>query len=240
VTRPSAEVQHALALAGQGLNNCQIARQTGIPRRTISDWTRGRVPARSPDGGSPGAPCPGCAVYEELPERDYGTYSYLLGIYLGDGWVSPGPRGVFRLRVLLDRRYPGIVDECLSAMRTIVGSGRASVYPHPAEQADEVSSYWKHWPCVLPQHGRGRKHNRRIELTDWQREITECHPGHPRHLLRVLQHGGRGVAADERVGCLRRPPRLRRPDGIASSARSVRSSGAAIIPRPWTPPPAWK
>jgi len=70
-------------------------------------------------------------------------------------------------------------------MRTIVASGRASVYRHPAENVDEVSSFWKHWPCVLPQHGAGRKHHRPIRLTIWQREITERHPW---HLIRDLIH----------------------------------------------------
>jgi hypothetical protein len=39
-----------------------------------------------------------------------------------------------------------------------------------------VSSYWKHWPCVFPQHGPGRKHERRIALTPWQQEIVDEHP----------------------------------------------------------------
>jgi hypothetical protein len=29
----------------------------------------------------------------------------------------------------------------------------------------EVASYSKHWICLFPQHGPGRKHDRRIELT---------------------------------------------------------------------------
>ena len=38
-------------------------------------------------------------------------------------------------------------------------------------------SYSKHWPCLFPQHGPGRKHTRKIELADWQREIVERYPG---------------------------------------------------------------
>jgi hypothetical protein len=109
-------------------------------------------------------------------EPDFRRYSYLLGLYLGDGTVSAHARGVFRLRILLDRRYQGIIRECVEAMQSIVPSGHASVYPHIHEKADEVSSFWKHWPCLLPQHGRGRKHERTIALTDWQRDVTERHP----------------------------------------------------------------
>ena len=40
-----------------------------------------------------------------------------------------------------------------------------------------VQSYASHWPCLLPQHGAGRKHERQIVLTDWQRALVEEHPG---------------------------------------------------------------
>jgi len=48
-----------------------------------------------------------------------------------------------------------------------------------------VFSYWKHWPCLFPQHGPGPKHRRRIELAGWQQEIVARHPG---RLLRGLFH----------------------------------------------------
>ena len=40
-------------------------------------------------------------------------------------------------------------------------------------------------PHAFPQHGRGRKHTRPIELTSWQRDLTHAHP---RELLRGLIH----------------------------------------------------
>lgn len=44
---------------------------------------------------------------------------------------------------------------------------------------------WKHWPCLFPQHGPGRKHERVLTLADWQRAIVEEHPG---PFLRGLFH----------------------------------------------------
>ncbi len=32
----------------------------------------------------------------------------------------------------------------------------------------EIYSYAMSWPCLFPQHGPGRKHERPIELSDWQ------------------------------------------------------------------------
>jgi hypothetical protein len=33
-----------------------------------------------------------------------------------------------------------------------------------------------HWPCLFPQHGAGRKHERPIVLEPWQRETIEADP----------------------------------------------------------------
>jgi hypothetical protein len=56
----------------------------------------------------------------------------------------------------------------------------------------EVSSYSRHWPCLFPQYGPGRKHMRTIELTPWQRAIVVGNPG---HFVRGLFHsdGYRGI-----------------------------------------------
>ena len=45
------------------------------------------------------------------------------------------------------------------------------------EGCAEVVSYSKHWLCLFPQHGPGKKHERRIELEAWQQEIVDSHPG---------------------------------------------------------------
>jgi len=44
---------------------------------------------------------------------------------------------------------------------------------------------FKVWPCLFPQHGAGRKHERRIALVPWQEAIVELEPG---KLLRGLIH----------------------------------------------------
>lgn len=64
-------------------------------------------------------------------------------------------------------------------------TSKASVYPHPHQNVDQVGSYSKAWPCLIPQHGPGKKHEREIELSEWQREIIEADP---RPLLRGLIH----------------------------------------------------
>jgi hypothetical protein len=48
-----------------------------------------------------------------------------------------------------------------------------------------IQAYSKHWPCLFPQHGAGRKHQRPIALEPWQVEIIEADP---RPSLRGLFH----------------------------------------------------
>lgn len=39
-----------------------------------------------------------------------------------------------------------------------------------------VTSFSKHWPCLFPQHGPGKKHDREIALEPWQQQIVDAHP----------------------------------------------------------------
>ncbi|EST34021.1 hypothetical protein N566_19070 [Streptomycetaceae bacterium MP113-05] len=48
-----------------------------------------------------------------------------------------------------------------------------------------VGAYSNHWPCLFPQHGPGKKHDRHIALEAWQEEIVDAHPW---ELIRGLIH----------------------------------------------------
>ena len=111
-----------------------------------------------------------------------GAYVYLLGLYLGDGMLSIGRRNVWRLRITLDRRYPGIVAEAGAAISTLTRS-RVGHVAKPG--CVDVNAYWKHWSCVFPQHGPGPKHERSIRLLPWQVSAIEVDP---RPLIRGLVH----------------------------------------------------
>ncbi len=116
------------------------------------------------------------------------AYAYLLGLYLGDGTISSGPRDVYRLRIFLDRAYPVIVDECVAAVSLLAPGNRVSVVHSPDSYMDVVSSFSRHWPCMFPQHGPGMKHRRPIVLEPWQRAIVETHPW--RFLRGLIQSDG--------------------------------------------------
>jgi hypothetical protein len=133
-------------------------------------------------------------------------YAYLLGLYLGDGCLSGHARGVWKLRITLDAIYPGIITECAEAVRAITPRHRAHVYKRRGSRAVEVSSYWKHWPCLFPQHGYGQKHSRPIVLADWQEAILDADV---RPFLRGLIHsdGTRIIATERKGSYVRHAPR---------------------------------
>jgi hypothetical protein len=148
VTHPADTVARSLALAAEGRSATEVARLVGVPRPTIRDWIHGRVPKRSPPGGC--ATCGGVHDFACLPP----AYVQLLGLYLGDGCLSPHRRDVYKLRITLDARYPQIADECQDAMEAVMPLSRVNRVDKRTWW--ELYSYSKSWPCLLPQHGPGR------------------------------------------------------------------------------------
>jgi hypothetical protein len=110
------------------------------------------------------------------PDVEPESYSYLLGLYLGDGCILWTGR-TWQLRIVLDGAYPGIIDESAAAVRATVGHGRAHVHPRPRDGGVEIQSGWKRWDELFPQRGPGRKHLRPIVLEPWQQHIVDAHPG---------------------------------------------------------------
>jgi hypothetical protein len=179
------DFQFAKRMIAWGMNDCAIGRLMGISRRTISDWRRGKVRTGTITRRND---CPFCGN----GELNKDSYAYILGLYLGDGWISNCPRGVYKLRVSLDERYPGIISECVAAIENLVVGRRMIAGRTSCIGCSEVFAYWKHWPCVFPQHGVGSKHLRLIRLDEWQQQIVNASP---HLLLRGLIHsdGWRGM-----------------------------------------------
>jgi hypothetical protein len=178
--RSSSEFAAVKALVATGLNDCEVARRSGVPRSTVQEWRNRPVPPGTLSRRRHVKPCPRC----DGAPVDEAAYAYLLGLYPGDGCLSKYRRDVYRLRVVLDMRYPEIIEECAANM-SAVGPRRAGVQLYPAKHYAEVHLGWKHWPCLLPQHEAGRKHLRAIRLASWQQDVVESHPA---LLLRGLIH----------------------------------------------------
>jgi len=188
---PQATVDKALALSRQGLNDREVAQITGVPLATIRKWRTGRRRAPGP-GDRQKRACPRCdGVLLDEP-----AYSYLLGLYLGDGLITRHRKGVFALSIFCCDAWPGLLEAAKHAMQDVLPASK--VFTVQRIGMTEVKSYSKHWPCLFPQHGPGMKHKRRIELVAWQQVIVDRYPG---DFARGLIHsdGYRGMNRVRRV-----------------------------------------
>lgn len=172
--RPPELIVAALQARGAGEPRHSVSQRLAIPVATLITWERGRVPrtARALLDGDP--VCDSCG-WHHPHDRLGPDYAYLLGVYLGDGYLVDYTRTV-GLKVALDVGYPGIIDEVTQSIALV--RGRA---PHVTRDATRamvlVTSYWQSWPCLFPQHGPGRKHHRTIQLAPWQAALADRYPG---------------------------------------------------------------
>ena len=80
---PPAVRQAVHAQIALGLNDCEISRRLGVPRTTVRDWRRPRYQRKHM------VPCPRCGRLTRRIVLEAELYSELLGLYLGDGHISP-------------------------------------------------------------------------------------------------------------------------------------------------------
>lgn len=167
---PRSTVDAALMLSGLGVLDRENAEICGTSVATIRHWRSGR--RRNPNAPQlRSALCPRC----DGRSLDTAEYAYLLGLYLGDGHITLGRGGVYALSVFCCDGWPGLKALARDAMSAVLPSSRVCYVPRTGCTA--VKSYSKHWTCLLPQHGPGRKHRRRISLEPWQQEIVNEFPG---------------------------------------------------------------
>jgi Homeodomain-like domain len=169
------ELRVVRSLVAAGLNDCEIARQTGIPRSTVRDWRHARR-RKSRRAATAAESCSRCGAAEHAFDGLSPEYVYLLGMYLGDGYIVATRDRGYRLIVAADERYPNIIAECVEAIRTVVPGARPYVQSRKNSGCIWVIKSSKQWPCLFPQHGPGRKHERPIVLTAWQHGLVKRHP----------------------------------------------------------------
>ncbi|MFD5699933.1 helix-turn-helix domain-containing protein [Streptomyces lasiicapitis] len=163
--------QRALVLLQSGIRNADVARELSLPASTVGVWLhrdrarRGQLPApRSHE-------CPRC----DGRELDTKAYSYLLGWYLGDGYISQhSEHRAPSLRITCDNAWPGLMAECERVVRAVFPDG--STCRARKVGCHDIKIYSSHLWCLFPQHGPGKKHERTIALEPWQQEIVDAHP----------------------------------------------------------------
>ena len=178
--RPQSTVDSALRASDAGMSDRDNAELHGVAVKTIRRWRRLYQRRGLPRGqGHLLATCPRCAE----AALDGPAYAELFGWYLGDGHISRGRRDVFNLHIYNDVAYPLDNARIQELMRAVKPGSRPHTRLVPGCVVTTVS--WKHWPCLFPQHGPGRKHERVLGMQDWQWAVVEQHPA---DFLRGLFH----------------------------------------------------
>ena len=165
--RSNDEYRQILRLWESGCNKLQITKKTGIPRGTVCDCIRKYGTLQ------------GLEEYLHREQKHHWTvrrksqefrvnYAYMLGIYLGDGYIATHPR-TYRLRISLDKKYPNIIQRVIDSMQALVPNN--GVHTVDGIGCLEVSCYCNDWIEMFPQHGEGVKHKRDIVLEEWQKKL---------------------------------------------------------------------
>ncbi|NJQ02206.1 helix-turn-helix domain-containing protein [Streptomyces zingiberis] len=161
-----------------GASHRAVSEQLGVPPGTVTWWRhidrkkRGEVTERAP------VECPRCT----RKSIDGQAYSYLLGLYLGDGHIISREKQ-HHLSIFCTATWTGLIQEAETAMRKVMTRPRIS--HRERRGCVEVKSFSRHWPCLFPQHGPGKKMDRLIALEQWQKDIVDEFPW---DLLRGLIH----------------------------------------------------
>ena len=173
-------VDETFRLKASGLTDKQIASQTGVSVQAIRHWRYGTRRNPTTTASNCTDYCPRCStavIHEE-------AYAYLLGAYLGDGHITEFKRkpGLYTLWIFYDSKYPPLIAYCHAAMGAVF-----PVKPFTVRRkvCTAIKAYSKHWACIFPQHGPGKKHERLIALEPWQQVIVE---EHSERFVRGLMH----------------------------------------------------
>lgn len=165
------EYRQILRLWESGFNKSAIARETGKPRTTVRDCIKKFGTQREFEA----------YLYREkkshwkirATKQDFRfNYAYILGIYLGDGYIATHPR-TYRFRVVMDTKYPNIINQVINSITILVPNN--SVHTVQKVGCIEIACYSNDWTEMFPQHGEGVKHKRDIVLEDWQQKIVDEH-----------------------------------------------------------------
>jgi Homeodomain-like domain/LAGLIDADG-like domain len=156
-----------LRLVEEGINDCEIARRTGVPRTAVRD-IRHTAPTGRPA-------CPRCWRLMKPIAPTPESYAELLGLYLGDGCISSMGR-THRLRIALDSGYPRIVAETSALLGEVFPQHAIGTTVADGGATTVVWVYASHLPCLFPQHGPGKKHHRSMLLEPWQEECLRAAP----------------------------------------------------------------
>jgi hypothetical protein len=131
---PRVTVDMVLRLSAIGILDRENARICDVSIASIRNWRSGRRHAVTERQRQ----CPRC----NGRDMDESAYAYLLGLYLGDGYISRGRRDVFALEIACCDDWPGLMAAARRAMSDVMPA--SSVFYVHQQGCTMVKSTSKH------------------------------------------------------------------------------------------------
>ncbi len=169
------EKNQVYKLAEEGMNKSDISRRLNIPRGTLKHWLNPR-PRKTNIPRNSYSPIIDFDHYLNSSEKR-AAYSFTLAVYLCDGCISEYK--TFRapsMRLTNDSKYPKNTEEWIQKLKTVLPNNSVSMFKKKCSNCYVVSTYSKKLIDLFPQHGSGRKHNRKLLFADWQIKIIREFP----------------------------------------------------------------
>lgn len=165
------EYEKVMKLRKQGLSQWDISDKTGIPRGTIKDWVIGNIDL-SKSKYKLQIDDPMLILDTESKKQ---SYSYVLGMYLGDGYINKMKR-TYRIRIAQDNKYSSLIELQKKYLSDVLADNSVCITKRNGDNCVDISAYSNNLPVLFPQHGKGKKHERKIELLKWQKNIIKKYP----------------------------------------------------------------
>lgn len=170
------QISQVKRLFEEGKNKCQISRITNIPRATLKEWIRPHYIPKTNKPRNSYFPITDFKSYFDTEEKKK-AYSFILAVYLCDGCISRFK--TFRapsIRFTNDSKYPINTQEWGEKLKTVLPENSVNIHKKKNGNCFIITAYSRKLLDLFPQFGEGKKHDRKLFLSYWQKEIIEQYP----------------------------------------------------------------
>jgi len=159
------QVERAKSLKNEGRNFSEIARIMNIPRPSLKYFFNEKHKSKR---GINKIIDYSYIIDNKLVKE----YSYILGLYLGDGHITNMGR-TYRLRIALDYKYDNLNDFAKEMLKRLFPDNKINILN--VDNSWIVLSVYNKYIIkgLFPQMGDGKKHFRDVSLKDWQWNIID-------------------------------------------------------------------
>lgn len=160
-----------------GMKKCDISRKTGICAENIANWIK--YPDKDFNRIKNYKSIENFEEYLNTEEKQK-AYSFILAVYLCDGYICTNIKKRFNgapvIHFYNDSRYIKNTKEWADNLQILIPLSTIRIKKRKNSNCFIVKADSHYLIDLFPQHGTGKKHDRKLELADWQKKIVEKYP----------------------------------------------------------------